>query len=429
MPFKLYPYQQKWINDTSRMKLALKARQIGFTTALCFEALKTATEKRCNILILSTSERQSYEVMDRIHSLLAVFKKYAKLGLQRESRSEIVFPNRSKITSLPASPTTVRGYSGHVFLDEFAFHRDAKAIWTSMLPTISKGYSVRVISTPAGKSGKFYELWESEDMGFSKHKIDIYQAAKDGCNTDIELFRKSMDADSFAQEFECVFVDEAWSYFPMEMIQSAVSAECDAWDGILKGQVYFGVDIGRKKDLTVIIAVEKIHPPISPLDKGGIEGGFYVREIKTLQGKTFAEQRQAIEDMKETLHPLRICIDASGLGMQLAEDLRQKYSSAVEPVGFTSQVKEELVTKSRILFEKGQIKIPQDMDLIRDIHSIKKTVTVAGNVRFDADRTDKGHADRFWAMALSIHAGMRPAGMPYVASRSRREAIELTKGF
>ena len=415
--FRLYPYQKRWIDDTSRLKICLKARQIGMTTALCFEALKLATDKRCHILILSTSERQSFEVMDKIHNLIGAFRQFAKIELHRESRSELVLPNKSKIISLPASPTTVRGYSGHVFLDEFAFHRDAKAIWRAMQPTISKGYSLRVISTPAGKSGMFYELWSDDENGFSKHKIDIYEAINEGLKVDLKLLKRSTDAESFAQEFECLFVDEAWSYFPMELIQSAISAECDMWDGVLRGQVYLGIDIGRKKDLTVIIAAEKIHDC------------FYVREIKPLKGKTFAEQKQTIEDLIETLHPTRLCIDASGLGMQLSEELRLQYGSTIEPVGFTAQVKEDLVTRTRILFEKGLIKIPQDMDLIRDIHSIKKTVTSAGNVRFDADRTEAGHADRFWALSLAIHAGMKPSGLPYIASRARRQGVDLIRHF
>lgn len=413
MAFNLYPYQQRWIQDKSRLKICLKARQIGMSTAICFEALKMVTEKRCNCLILSTSERQSFEIMDRIKNLLDAIRQFSKIQLPRDSRSEIVFPNKSKIISLPASPNTVRGYSGHVFLDEFAFHRDAKAIWRAMQPTISKGYSLRVVSTPAGKSGMFYALWNDENNGFSKHKIDIYYAIKDGLKLDLELLKKSTDPESFAQEFECVFVDEAWSYFPMELIHSSVSAECDIWDGVIRGQIYIGIDIGRKKDLTVIIAAEKIHDT------------FYLREIKTIQGKTFAEQKQTIEEMKETLHPVRMCIDASGLGMQLAEELRFQYGSIVEPVGFTAQVKEDLVTKTRILFEKGLIKLPQDLDLIRDIHSIKKTVTSAGNIRFDAERTEAGHADRFWAMALAVHAGLKPSGIPYVISRARRESAEL----
>ncbi len=417
--FKLYPYQNRWIKDRNRLKIWLAARQIGKTTSLCFEALKLATEKRCSILILSTTERQSMEVMDRIASLLDVFKRVVDLKLIRESRSEIMLPNRSKIIALPASPTTVRGYSGHVFLDEFAFHKDSKAIWTAMLPIISKGYSVRVVSTPAGKSGKFYELWENaEKLGFSKHKVTIYDAIKDGLKIDLEMFKKTMDPDSFAQEFECEFIDSAFSYFPLEMILNAVSSECDSWDGIKRGFFYMGIDIGRKRDITAIVIVEKL---------GDV---FYVRYIDELYQENFEAQRLKIEMLKNTYQPHRICIDATGLGMQLAEELQRKYGSTIEPVTFTQPAKESLVTYTRMLFEKNALKIMSHQGLIRDIHSIKKSVTTAGNIRYDADRTEsEGHGDYFWALALAIHAGHKPTGIPEITTRARRQAIDLTRGF
>jgi hypothetical protein len=40
---------------------------------------------------------------------------------------------------------------------------------------------------------------------------------------------------------------------------------------------------------------------------------------------------------------------------------------------------------------------------------VQKEVTAAGNVRFVAEATDDGHADRFWAFALAIHAASNPA--------------------
>ncbi|WP_425438449.1 hypothetical protein, partial [Roseospirillum parvum] len=35
-------------------------------------------------------------------------------------------------------------------------------------------------------------------------------------------------------------------------------------------------------------------------------------------------------------------------------------------------------------------------------------VTVAGNIRFAAERTPDGHADHFWALALAIEAARSP---------------------
>ena len=353
--FRLLPYQHRWLADKSRFKIALKARQVGFSTVMCFEAIEMGLEKKCKNLILSTTERQSREVIDRMYDILNVAKRVKGLELPRETRSEITLPNGSRIISLPASPASVRGYTGNVFLDEFAFHKDAKSIWRAMLPITTRGYSVRIISTPAGKSGKYFEIWDNaEEMGFSRHRVDIHDAIKDGLKIDIAALRASTDPDDFAQEYECVFLDEAHSYFPMELIITAISAECDRWDGVPRGSFYAGVDIGRKKDLTVIYLIEKL---------GDV---FYTRAMTEMSRESFEAQRMAIEAVIGGYPLRRLCIDASGLGMQLAEELKKRYSSLVEPVSFTLKVKEDLATYARMQFEKRQIRIPDNHELIRD---------------------------------------------------------------
>ena len=50
---------------------------------------------------------------------------------------EVRFANGSVIYGLPANPDTARGYTGHVTLDEFAFHTDADKIYSALYPTIT----------------------------------------------------------------------------------------------------------------------------------------------------------------------------------------------------------------------------------------------------------------------------------------------------
>ena len=61
-PLILHPYQRKWVNDTSPVKMWLAAMQIGKSFAVAMEAVVEALEYKCNTLILSSSERQSNEV-------------------------------------------------------------------------------------------------------------------------------------------------------------------------------------------------------------------------------------------------------------------------------------------------------------------------------------------------------------------------------
>jgi phage FluMu gp28-like protein len=45
--------------------------------------------------------------------------------------------------------------------------------------------------------------------------------------------------------------------------------------------------------------------------------------------------------------------------------------------------------------------MPRDRDLVAQIHAIKRRVLPSGKVSFDAERNARGHADKFWAVALA----------------------------
>jgi phage FluMu gp28-like protein len=54
--------------------------------------------------------------------------------------------------------------------------------------------------------------------------------------------------------------------------------------------------------------------------------------------------------------------------------------------------------------------LPDTREIRRAFSAVKKIVTPSGNLRFDAERTDAGHADEFWAKALAdLAADSRPA--------------------
>ena len=74
-------------------------------------------------------------------------------------------------------------------------------------------------------------------------------------------------------------------------------------------------------------------------------------------------------------------------------------------MNFSGAVKEDLAYPLRSAFEDRTIRIPfGDDKLIADIRKIRKETTSAGNIRFVADADETGHADRFWSLALAVHA-------------------------
>jgi phage FluMu gp28-like protein len=60
--------------------------------------------------------------------------------------------------------------------------------------------------------------------------------------------------------------------------------------------------------------------------------------------------------------------------------------------------------------EDRKLRIPFGPDIRADLRGVTKQTTEAGNIRFTAERTKDGHADRFWALALAIHAASSPSG-------------------
>lgn len=415
----LLRYQQDWINDKSKLKAWVKSRQIGYSFVGTLGPTLECLDAKTLWIFLSKSQRQSIELShkakDHLDAMRAIEiaargatledEKYGIVDGVEVTQSTITIPHtKSRMIFLPANPDTARGYSGNVMLDEFAFHKDAKAIYGAIYPSITRGYKIAMGSTPFGESGMFYEI-ATKKSGYSVHTTDIYQAVADGLNqlpgvSDeqfIQMLRDGCpDDDIWEQEYCCKFISDATSYIPWELIQSAESAQATSdlpADISTRGDLYLGADIGRRKDLTVLVLLEKL---------GDV---FWVRAIIRMRAKSFAEQRAVIEGLMDTLRIRRFCQDASGLGMQLAEELAKRYgTSRVEPVTFNMAVKEDLAVRTRRNFEQSTIRIPEDRALRSAIHGIRRIPTAAGHFRFDAERSEAGHSDEFWALALALMA-------------------------
>lgn len=402
----LYAYQRRWFTDRSRFKLGKFARQTGktFATTLeivddCYAAAIAGRRERW--VILSRGERQAKEAMDegvkrhaRAYDLALAEHDHDWRGSDGSYRAlEVELPRGSRITALPANPDTARGFSASVFLDEFAFHRDSSAIWRALFPVISAGHRLRITSTPNGKSGKFYELDTAEDSAWSRHVVDIYQAVADGLPRDIaELRRAIADEDAWQQEFELVYLDEASAWLPYELITAC--EDPDAGDPALYagGVCFVGVDIGRRRDLTVIAVLEQVGDVL------------WLRERVELSRATFADQAAALDEVMRRYRVGRACMDQTGMGEAVVEAAQRRYGSRIEGVLFTGPVKLVMATRGKEAFEDRTIRIPEgDVALRADLHRLRKVAGPTGAPRFVAD-TGEDHADRTWAIFLAVNA-------------------------
>jgi phage FluMu gp28-like protein len=402
MSFQLLGYQKKWLSDESRFKIGMFARQTGKTFTNTLELVQDGIREKKRWVILSRGERQAKEAMDagvKVH--LEVYKQafeYLEYEFDAKNKAlECVLPNGSRITALPANPDTARGFSANVLLDEFAFHADSHKIWRALFPVISAGHKLRIVSTPNGKSGKFYELMTGNDPVWSRHVIDIYQAVEQGLDRNIEELRNAMnDPDAWATEYELQWLDSASAWLDYDLINCAETPNCLGNSLNPDNPHYLGWDVARRRDLSVLWVSELVGDVL------------WTRDISAMRRASFASQIEQFEYLMRNRNIKRACIDQTGMGEVLVEQMIKKYGSRVEGVLFTAGVKQDLSVSIKQRFEDGRYRIPIDRDIRDSLHSIKRLQTSAGNFRFDAERSEStGHADYYWAMCLANHASDR----------------------
>jgi len=404
--FKLMlPYQQRWVADTSRFKIWLKSRQIGGSLGTAFEAVASCVDKpNTDWVVLSAGQRQSEEWMLKGNRVARIVSDAMDLPKPDCRTSEVRFPNGSRILALPANPDTVRGYSANLVLDEFAFHERPDRIYEAIYPAISNPLrgelKLRIISTPAGRNSKFYEIWnKAEELNFVKHKTTIYSAIKEGLPMDVEALKIGLDdPEAWEQEYECEFVDATNVLLPYTLIDECVSDEatldCEEQNG--NAVRFVGIDIGRKHDLTVAWTLEKV---------GDV---MWTREVLVLRNTPYHLQEELLSDrINRATHA---AIDSTGIGNAISESLAKRFAFKLEECTFTQGLKAKIFPGLRRAFQERGLRVPRDKAIREDLHSVNELTTPGGNKQYRAVRRSDGHADRCTALALANYAALLNQG-------------------
>jgi phage FluMu gp28-like protein len=422
-------YQADWIRDRSIIKGMEKARQVGISMSTAYDEVqeKAQVGERLDSWISSRDDIQA-------RLFLEDCKKFANLlKLAAEDLGERVIDDGGhsayvlamapgvRLHSMSSNPDAQAGKRGNRVLDEFALHLDPRKLWSIAFPGITWGGRMKFISTHRGSANFFNELiQEVKHKGNPKHislhtvtlqtaldqgflyklqtKLPVGDKRLEMDETDYFNFIRSSCADeeSFLQEFMCQPADDNSAFLSYDLIASCEYRLDEAWMldlATAKNSLYVGVDIGREHDLTVIWVVERAGDVV------------YTRRIVAMDRQTFDAQEAELYAILQLPQVRRCCIDCTGIGRQFAERAQSRFGTyKVEPVNFTGPVKEELAYPVRAAFEDRTVRVPNDKLVRADLRAIKKETTASGNIRFTADRGKNGHADRFWALALAMHA-------------------------
>lgn len=461
----LLPYQARWVRDTSLVRLMEKSRRVGISYATAYDQVRQHSIKgyQVDTWFSSRDDLTAREFIIYCQKFAAVLKLAANAydsdilfddGRKSATATVLRFANETRINSISSNPDVFAGKGGNVGLDEFALRHDPRSVYDIASPTIDWGGRLAIISTHRGAGNFFNKLIKDErdpnprkHRGISLHRVTLSLALEEGflwkLQTKLPVGDPRMDMDEadyynyqrarvssverFLQEYECQPEDEASVYLPYDLLEGSFYQGADnlvehtetttdfrgkagriryllppgvqpsglhAYLRDLKAQLYHGKDVARRKDLSVDIFGERR------------DGMTFVRAVIEFDRVAFSRQ-------EEELYPLmplvsRSCIDATGIGTQFAERCGEKFGDwRVEAINFTVGSKQMLAGPVRTAFEDRVVRIPDDELFIGDLRMIQKE-TVGDHVRFVAtDDEDEGdsHADRFWALALMLHAG------------------------
>lgn len=418
------PYQARWIADQSRLKICEKSRRIGMTYAQSYEDVIDASKqvKPLDVWFSSADESAAREYI-RYCTQWAKLLQVAAADLGEvvyDTKDDIKafvieFATGKRINALSSNPKAFRSKGGKLVLDEFAFHPNPEELWKAAVPIITWGYPARILSTYNGMGNRYYRMVKEAKEKGSKWKLQsttIIEAVDQGLADRIlgrelmpaereewlaECRAQAGDEETWQQEFLCNPVDSATAYLPWELISAAEHADAGRPEKYAGGPCYVGMDIGRRRDLTVIWVIEKV---------GDIA---WTREVVRMKGKSFAEQDAELDRVMGFYNVKRLCADQTGIGEKPVEDAKTRHGRMrVEGVIFNAGVKQELAVTGKQRFEDRTVRIPVDRHIREAHHAVRRQVTVAGNVRFDADRDEVGHADEYWAHMLALHAAGKP---------------------
>jgi len=458
---QLLHFQRKLATSTARFVIALWSRQTGKGYTSSFIATRGASqEDRSNWLIVAPTERQSLETLDKCKTWLGkknlilaeTEEEFEALQKGDKIKAKIIeLPNGSKIYALPGKPASLRGFTGYLIIDEFAFFEDQKEVWKAVFAVIVNPMAsikrVIITSTPNGQGDMFHKLVDENFINpnpkrrikWEVHKVTIHEAAKEweaagklGTVVDektgeerpktaeeyVEECREAFDCpEAWPQEFECEFLDTSSNVFSFDMLNAAESVEATehGFDPDEPGEFYGGFDFGGIGDPSVFWYAKKVGDRLVTRDVMSI------RETDT--GRQLDIVRSRIEKC------VRVCVDYTGPGRGFGDlaangmpntnfsgygeydpDPKKFLYGKIEKCTFSDPFKRDLFTKFRLCFGKDVTFFIPHADWIRQDFHMLRMIVVGNDFKFWSPRTSAGHADGCCAAALCRRAASFGSG-------------------
>lgn len=392
---------QEEILRTSGNKLLVSGRQVGKSTIIAIDAGNFVMEKaNKSVLIISSTERQAQELFIKcINYISGKAKHLIKTGKERPTKHIISLKNGSIIRCLPTglAGTGIRGYTIHrLIADEAAFIPD-EVFYTVTPMLLTTAGDIILVSTPHGRSGYFYECYNSKD--FKIFHINSEEVIKnrpigqgwtmqqrEGAIAYLEREKGRMSHLQYAQEYLGQFVDQLRQYFLDSIIRKCCVLKRPAkTDKAYKH--YMGVDLARMgEDESVFSIVKKI-------DKGVIKQVENIITRKTFTTDSERKIKELAEMYGDCLKEIGIDAGAGTLGVSVLDHLKEesvtmnkvialnnaKRSLDREGKNKVSLFKEDLYDNLRAMMERGEIELLDDDEIKLSLKSVQYEYSIGEN--------------------------------------------------
>ena len=446
-PLTLDPWQAGFLRSPSRFTVILKSRRVGGSWIMAARMfIRAVTRRRYSGVFVSLNREEARGKIDYAAEMNDSLPPRWRLRVAAHSRDEITFTDaqgrRSTLTSLAAKAP--RGRGGDVGISELPHCHNSRAIYDGALHVTarSENHQLTIESTPLGKRGVFYNLARGHYPQFERLEVPWWQCAalcSDTARAALEApamttparvaafgspalraIHASMPEHAFRQESELEFVEIENAAFPVELLAPCAQPDYAPMDSKLiyhrvhglpaardfawlaasrKGILAAGYDPARSRDRAAMVILDIVN------------GRAQTRMAVSMDNVPFADQQHTAAALIR--HGVTmLCVDATGVGMDIAERLQQQFPSAVKGVRFTAAAKSGMIAAAYTAFSGRLVTIPADRELMPQLASIREQVTESAATLFHTPRGAEGHGDLAWAFLLAVAAWKQSPSAP-----------------
>jgi len=220
--FILKEAQKDLFNDIGRHNriIILKARQIGFSTAICGYAYHFAiTHPGVNVALIGYNTDLTMEFLEKVKLFWSTSPEEIRPTIQYNSKYEMTFPKlNSKIIILPSTENVGRGYTLHfVLMSEFAMWDKAEEKITTIEASVPENGIIIIESTPYGIGNAYHRRWVTDNNGYLKKEYGWWW---EYTQEQIDSIEKRMNnRQKFDQEYNLTFLTTGRPVFDPNLVK------------------------------------------------------------------------------------------------------------------------------------------------------------------------------------------------------------------